>query len=32
MFGLKFVYRVYLYVVVVKDVELIEKVYIGIYF
>lgn len=32
MFGLKFVYRVYLYVVVVKDVELLEKVYIGIYF
>lgn len=32
MFGLKFVYRVYLYVVVVKDVELLEKDYIGIYF
>lgn len=32
MFGLKFVYRVYLYVVVVKDVELLEKVYIGIFF
>lgn len=32
MFGLKLVHRVHLHVVAAKDVELLEKVYTGIYF